>query len=249
MRRGVSTSLIRSSVELIDMLPEAELYELGFFKPADLEVVVDFLKRRARPFGVHAPFILSYDSHPSPTSLDPEKRGRTFSVNEICAHIARTLGAEYMVIHFPTAHQDEDWRILWNEVVAHVVKLSRIVRIRVENVYGNACFHSADDFRFFLTEAGVGMCVDIGHLLLDSEVYGFDPINFIERLSEFIEEFHIYYADPISYIKCHHAPWGERKIFREILEFIRSFDVDFVLEATPECEGLDKLLSYWRGLG
>jgi len=170
-------------------------------------------------------------------------------VNKKCAELARKIGAEYMIIHFPNALQKENWLSVYREVEREFSELAGVISVRVENVYGNDHFHSAEDYRTFLENTGCKMCVDIGHLLLDAEVYGFSPIEFIEKLSDFVEEFHIYYADFETYKKCHHAPWGESKEFLEVLEFIKDFDADFVLEPTPECEeGLEKLFEYWRDL-
>jgi len=248
LRKGVSTSIIRSRPDLLETLPQADVYELGFFKMEDLERVLHFFS--GRHFGVHAPFVYRYvDRHPNPTSLNEEKRWDTFSVNRRCADLSKKIGADYVVVHFPNAVQKENWLFIYEEVEREFSELATLARVRVENVYGNDHFHSAKDYRIFLENTGCKMCVDVGHLLLDAEIYHLSPVKFIEELSDLIEEFHVYYADFETYRRCHDAPWGELKDFFEILEFIRGMDVDFVIEPTPECsEGLEKLLEYWRDL-
>ncbi|MCD6551270.1 sugar phosphate isomerase/epimerase [Thermotoga sp.] len=248
MRKGVSTSIIRSNTDLLETLPQADVYELGFFKMEDLERVLCFFAGKS--FGVHAPFVYRYaDHHPNPTSLNEEKRKDTFSVNRKCAELSRKIGAEYMVVHFPNAVQKENWLSIYKELEREFSKLVEIIEVRAENVHGNDHFHGAKDYRIFLENTGCTMCVDIGHLLLDAEIYGVSPVKFIEELSDLIEEFHIYYADTETYKRCHHAPWGDSKNFFEILKFIKDIDADFVIEPTPECsEGLERLLEYWRDL-
>ncbi|PLV59484.1 sugar phosphate isomerase/epimerase [Thermotoga sp. KOL6] len=249
MRKGISTSIIKSNPKLLKFLPDAELYELGFFTMEDLEKVLRFFA--GKKFGVHAPFVYRYAKrHPNPTSLNEKDRIDTFLVNKKCADLSKKIGSEYMVVHFPNALQQENWLYIYEEVEREFFELSKMIEIRVENVYGNDYFHSAKDYKIFLGNTHCTMCVDIGHLILDAEMYGFSPARFIDVLSDSISEFHIYYADFETYRKCHHAPWGDSRIFHEILEFIRGMDADFVIESTPECpDGLEMLLEYWRGLG
>jgi len=247
LRKGVSTSIIRSDPHLLTTLPDADLYELGFFKREDLGTILSFFKNKK--FGVHAPFIYRYVYHPAPTSLNIKERSDTFSINRKCAELSKKIGAEYMVVHFPNAFQKESWLPIYREVESEFCNLSTLIPIRIENIYGNDHFHEAKDYKSFLENTNSTMCVDIGHLLIDSELYGFSPVNFVELLSDKISEFHIYYADLETYKVCHHAPWGNSKRFREILNFIKDMNVDFVIEPTTECKnGLERLLKYWREL-
>jgi len=247
-RKGISTSVIRSRVSLIEQLPEAQFYELGFFRREDLERIVEFFS--GKRIGVHAPFVFRYKNHhPAPTSLDEKERRDTYSVNRECALLARGIGAEYVVVHFPNAIQRENWLSVYGEAVEHFGTLNEILPVRVENVYGNDHFHTARDYASFLRDTGCTMCLDVGHLLIDSKVYGFSARKFVEELADLISEVHLYYADLQTYKRCHHAPWGDSEEFLDLLEFLKGFDVDFVIEATPECaDGLEKLFSYWRDL-
>lgn len=246
MRKGISTSIIKSNTKFLDQLPKANLYELGFFESKDLETILEFF--HGKSFGIHSPFVYRYaDHHPMPTSLDKNSRENTFEVNKRCAELAKKIGAEYIVVHFPNTMQKENWIFLLKEAKNAFLALNEIIEVRIENVYGNSCFHHAIDYLNFLRNTKCGMCIDIGHLLIDSEIYGFSPLRFIEELSEQIVEFHIYYADLETYKHCHHAPWGESMVFHEVLKIIRDFDVDFVLEPTPDCvDGLERLFEYWR---
>jgi len=252
-RKCISTSLIRANKELIYTLPYAKHYELTFFKSEDIEIIQRFLNERNSTFGIHAPFIFRYkEIHPNPTSLNDELRDDTFKKNIECAHLAKNMGAQYIVIHYPNAMQKEDWRAekkVVDSSTKHLTELREIIDIRIENVYFNDSFHSAEDFSWLLKESNATLCLDIGHLLLDSEQYEFDVVKFIDTLEEYISEVHIYYADIETYQKCHHAPWGDSKEFLRLLDRIRYLDCDFTIEASNDCKsGLEKLFEYWEGL-
>jgi len=252
-RKGVSTSLIRSNEEHLHLLPMAGLYELTFFRARALEKVLTFLRERNASFGVHLPFVFRYSKvHPLPTSLFESERLDTFEVNLFASLFSRQIGAEYVVVHFPTAQQREDWledRTILHECVEHLVKLNEILPVRIENVYMNDRFHNSQDYNWLCFETNAKLCVDVGHLLIDSQIYGFDPVRFIDNVSTHVAEFHIYYADWETYRRCHHAPWGESRDFLRVLDFLRDFDADFVIEPSNDCvEGLEKLLDYWEGL-
>lgn len=242
-RKGISTSTIRANILRIDELPLAELYELTFFQKKDLDKLKEFLEKRGKPFGIHLPFVFRYASvHPNPTSLDRTLRNDTYTVNIKSARFAKSFGAEYVVAHFPNAKQKEAWKDVYDIVIEsleYFYELNKIIETRLENVYMNDYFHSADDYLFVLKETGCTMCLDIGHLLIDSEIYAFDPVSFIEKLQDFITEFHIYYADLKTYEECHHAPWGDSLNFRRVLEVIKGFEnVDFVAEPSNDCPNL-----------
>jgi len=249
-RKGISTSTIRANILKIEELPFAELYELTFFQKQDLDTLKEFLEKRGKPFGIHLPFVFRYAAvHPNPTSLDINLRNDTYAVNIESASFAKSFGAEYVVVHFPNAKQNEAWKDVYGivmESLEHFYELNKIIETRLENVYMNDYFHSPDDYLFVLKETGCTMCLDIGHLLIDSEVYDFDPVYFIEKLADFITEFHIYYADLRTYEQCHHAPWGDSFNFRRVLDVIKEFDgVDFVAEPSNDCPNqLSKLIEF-----
>jgi len=253
-RKGISTSIIRADIEKIDSLPSADLYELTFFKSCDIDKLKKFLSKRGKPFGIHLPFVFRYLlTHPQPTTLDDVVRNDTYDTNLESAQIAKKLGAEYVILHFPSAKQKDSWKNnhkLFEECIEHIEKLNGIVNVRIENVYMNDDFHSAEDYIWVLKESKTKMCIDIGHLLIDSKIYSFDAAEFIEKLADYTVEFHIYYADIVTYEKCHHAPWGDSKEFRKLLEILYQFDnVDFVIEPSNDCpEKLPLLLNFWEGL-
>lgn len=252
-RKIVSTSLIRANVKRLQTLPCSEFYELTFFKPEDLEHVLAFLKSRNARFGVHCPFIYRYVAvHPHPTSLNRTLRKDTFEKNELCADLSKKIGAEYMVLHFPNAHQKERWkehRKILSEVLEHIGKLNQMIEIRLENIYGNDDFHKPEDYVWIARETGTTLCIDVGHLLLDFENYGIRPVDFIRKCEQYISEVHLYYADTETYRRCHHAPWGDSKVFFEILDVVKELDCDITLEAGPDCsEGLERLFEFFESL-
>ncbi len=252
MRKGLSTSIIRANIEKIDQLPPVAHFELTFFDSEDIDELVNFLKHRKSTFGIHAPFVYRYAQiHPQPTSLDSSMRQDTLAKNLDCVKLARRLGAEYVVVHFPNACQRENWLCIYDTVVEELSKLNNSeIQVRIENVYGNDFFHTAENFQQLLQETGLKMCVDIGHLLIDSQLYGIDPIKFVEKLKAHIAEFHIYYADLVEYKRCHHKAWKDEKGFIDLLEYIREVDADFILEPSPEClEEFEKLMAYLENLG
>ena len=247
MRKGISTSWILSNSDLLYDLPKAELYELGFFKSKDLPKIREFLGKREASYGIHAPFIFSFDGHPALTSTIEKQRVKNMMIMEKCASFSEKFGAEYMIVHFPNAEQKENWLYLLPSVSDFLVNLNKKLNIRIENVYGNEYFHDSEDYLAFLRDVNLPLCLDIGHLLLDSQIFGFDPIKFVNRISEYIAEVHIYYADSNVYKKCHHKPWGESEDFLNALNILRELDADFVIEATPQCpDGFDQLMNFWR---
>ena len=247
MRKGISTSWILSNSDLLDTLPKAELYELGFFKSKDLPKIREFLERRKASFGVHAPFIFSFDGHPALTSTFERQKKKTMMIMEKCASFSKEFGAEYMIIHFPDVKQKEDWLHSLPNVSDFLINLNGKLNVRVENVYGNEYFHSANDYAAFLKDTNLPLCLDIGHLILDSQLFGFDPMKFIDKVYEYIIEMHLYFANLEAYKKCHHKPWGENENFLNILNALQELDADFVIEATPQCpDGFDQLMNFWR---
>uniref|UniRef100_A0A7C5VL77 Sugar phosphate isomerase/epimerase n=1 Tax=Fervidobacterium thailandense TaxID=1008305 RepID=A0A7C5VL77_9BACT len=252
-RKIVSTSLIRADVERLQTLPSSEFYELTFFKPEHLEKVLTFLKSRNASFGVHCPFIYRYAAvHPHPTSLNKDFRKDTFEKNELCANLSKKIGAEYMVIHFPNAHQKECWKDygeVLSEVLDHIGTLNEMIEVRLENVYGNDDFHKPEDYIWIARETGTTLCIDVGHLLLDHEIYGVRPVDFILKCEQYISEVHLYYADTETYKRCHHAPWGDSKVFFQVLDVVKELNCDITLEAGPDCsEGLEHLFEFFESL-
>ncbi len=249
MRKGVSTSIIKSNIDLLHKLPDADLYELGFFNAEDLDRIKSFINQKNTSFGIHCPFVYRFPRHPHLTSMDNAKRKKTMEIIEKCAILSKDLKAEYIVVHFPDSYQNENWLMLLDYIKSFLSHINHIIPVRIENVYFNKYFHSYRDYLRFFEDTEFTFCVDIGHLLMDAEYFRFNPLEFIKKTKNFISEFHIYYADIRSYKKCHHKPWKEDENFLRILNFIKSFDCDMVIEPTPYCnEGLDKLLIYWRNL-
>ncbi|MEN3041873.1 MAG: sugar phosphate isomerase/epimerase [Fervidobacterium sp.] len=248
-RKVISTSLIRANIEKLNDLPVSKHYELTFFKENDLSKILEFLHAKNAAFGLHAPFIYRYKQvHPFPTSTIDELRKDTYEKNCNCAILGKNIGARYVVIHFPNAQQSENWiaeqKIVY-EATEVIFRLNQIIPVRIENVYMNDYFHSPEDYTCFVKQTNTTLCIDIGHLLIDSEIYNFDPVEFVDKCAEYISEFHLYYADLEIYNQCHHAPWGNSKNFLRLLDFIKDFECDFTVEASNDCnDGLDKLLSY-----
>lgn len=248
-RKVVSTSLIRANIDKLNELPDSQSYELTFFKEYDLERLLDFLKNKDATFGLHAPFVYRYaEIHPFPTSLNRMLRYDTYQKNISCALLGKNIGAEYIVVHFPSAKQSENWikdKSVLKDAISHITEINQILPVRIENVYMNDYFYNPEDYISIAKETNTTLCIDIGHLLIDSEIYNFNPIKFIDKCKDFIDEFHVYYADLEIYSQCHHAPWGDSKQFHDLLSFIKDFQCDFTIEASNDCkDGLDKLLNY-----
>ena len=255
MRKGISTSMIRANIEKIETLPVSSHYELTFFKQQDVETVLNFLKKRNATFGIHAPFIYKYkETHPFPTHLLEDLRIDTYITNVFCGKFAKNIGAEYIVIHFPNAKQKDNWKKekIVNQAINHIVNLNRIIETRIENVYLNDYFHNPQDYVWLAKETNTRLCIDIGHLLIDTEYYMLDPIDFLNQTIEYTKEYHLYYADIETYNKCHHAPWGDSLQFKKILELIaqvKKLDIDLVIEPSNDCPNeLSKLLEYWEAV-
>ncbi|ABR31437.1 xylose isomerase [Thermosipho melanesiensis] len=234
MRLGVSTSVIRSDLRFLGYFLKKfrsfDLFELGFLDPTFLNSINNIKK----PYGIHAPFIFKLSSHPKFTSGDFEE---TFRKILKSALFARNLSAEYLIVHYPDTLQTKDWRSNFRLLE----QLSNIIKVRVENTFGNSFFYKASDYRFLCKELNLGLCIDLGHLLIDDRL---NPFEFIEQLADFIEEFHVYYANSKTYKTCHHMPWYEDKVYIDLLRLIKSFNVDIVIESTPECNGIEKLIDF-----
>ncbi|ANQ54458.1 MULTISPECIES: TIM barrel protein [unclassified Thermosipho (in: thermotogales)] len=236
MKIGVSTSVIRSDFRFLkyflEKFEDLDFYELGFLSP----LFVNNLFNLKKSFGIHAPFIFKMDFHPKLTCNDYHE---TFRKIRQSAFMAKYLSAKYLIVHYPDTLQLQDWK----DNFKLLDELKGIIKIRIENTFGNKYFYAAKDYKFLCEELGLTMCIDIGHLLLDERI---NPFDFIEELSDFVEEFHVYYADDKTYKKCHHLPWSDNEKYINLLNFIKEFDVDIVIEATPDCKGLDRLLNFWR---
>lgn len=237
MRRiGVSTSVIRSDFRLINYYIRkfnfANLFEFGFINPMYVHNIY-VLKNKS--IGVHSPFVFKLNGHPM---LTRSNYFETYSKILKSAYFAKNIGAEYLIVHYPDTLQNEDWK--GNEILLY--ELNKIIKIRLENTYGNKFFYSEVDYKRICGNLNLKLCVDIGHLMLDDRI---NPIKFIDTLSDYIEEFHIYFANKLTYNLCHHKPWENDKNYLDLLEYIKNFEADLVIETTPECgENLDKLLNF-----
>ncbi|MBZ4650778.1 sugar phosphate isomerase/epimerase [Thermosipho sp. (in: thermotogales)] len=235
-RLGVSTSVVKSDLRMIKYLTEkfkfSNLFEIGFIDPKyinNLNVI------KGKSIGVHSPFIFKLKNHPKLTHSDYHF---TFSKILRSAYFAKQIKSEYLIVHYPDALQNDDW----NKNLFLLEELSSIIKIRIENTYGNKFFYSEKDYKNLCQDLNLKLCIDIGHLLLDERI---NPFKFIEFLEEYIEEFHIYYADKKIYKICHHKPWSENKYYIELLKLIMKLDADIVIESTPQCnKDLDKLLKF-----
>jgi sugar phosphate isomerase/epimerase len=184
------------------------------------------LKRNPRPqelrLGVHCPLPFSgWVPYFEITGPDAARQREAVALVARTIQSAREVGADYVVVHFPTVVRGpvdlsgvapEAAR---RQAASVAIELSELasragVRLLLENVGPNPCLCRAEHYcELFEQTPALQMCLDFGHAhVLD---IGEDVYSFTQKVAPFVASIHLYNANPNSYrVGSHHAPSAER---------------------------------------
>ncbi len=208
---------------------------------------------------IHAPLIRP-DWYPDPPTwsflcdVDKDSRDLTFRmITETLAH-AEDIGAEYIVVHFPTPCTDGAGErqatlesIAWKscDQLAEL-SLKRDMPIHIEGLV-NSPYLNTGFLSQALSEYHLRYCFDAGHMHLASQTNGFDLYEFAAGIAPFVGSVHLWNnRGNDDYLTFRHIPvhpsqdpgkgWAD---IRRLLEIMR-----------PSCPViLESPLSYPEALG
>lgn len=153
---------------------------------------------------IHAPLIKPqwYPDPPTGSFLcdvDKDSRDRTFRmITETLAH-AEDIGAEYIVVHFPTPGTDGAGesearleRIVWKscDQLAEL-SMKRGIPIHIEGL-GNSPYLTTGFLGQALSQYPLRYCFDAGHMHVASQTNGFDLYQFAAGIAPFLGSVHLW---------------------------------------------------------
>ncbi|HAZ31930.1 MAG TPA: hypothetical protein DCY61_04465 [Dehalococcoidia bacterium] len=208
---------------------------------------------------IHAPLIRP-DWYPDPPTwsflcdVDKDSRDRTFRmITESLAH-AEDIGAEYIVVHFPTPCADAAGEkqatlesIAWKscDQLAEI-SMKRGTPIHIEGL-GNSPYLTTGFLGQALSQYPLRYCFDAGHMHLASQTNDFDLYEFAAGIASFVGSVHLWNnRGSDDYLTFRHIPvhpsqdpgegWAD---IRKLLEILR-----------PSCPVIfESPLSYPEALG
>lgn len=153
---------------------------------------------------IHTPLI-KLDWYPDPPTwsflcdVDKDSRNRTFKmISETLAH-AEDIGAEYIIVHFPTPSTDaagESEAKLLSIAWKSCDKLAELsvksgIAIHIEGLCNSP--YLADGFLpDVLGQYPLRYCFDTGHMNIASKINGFDLYEFAEGMAQFVGSIHLW---------------------------------------------------------
>ena len=193
---------------------------------------------------IHAPLerLSWYNAPPTFTFLceaNPERRQLSLRMIEETMMHAQDLGAEYVVVHFPSPGTsngvddrtyDEAFEVAWHsaELLSDMGQRYKIP-LHIEG-FGPSPFLNVAFLTKVLTELPwLSYCFDTGHMHLQSQQFGFDFYEFARDLAPYIGSFHIWNVRKFEDYAAHrHIPfhpsqspeegWGDiERILRIVL--------------------------------
>ncbi len=228
-------------------------FELFNFPPDELPALKRILLSEDLAFGVHAPLVRP-DWYPDPPTVsflcnvNSEDRKLTMRMIEEAASQAQDIGAEYLLVHFPSPCEDASGEserkleyIAWKSC-DWLAELSakRGIPIVAEGV--GASQHLRADLlaKMFSEYPVLRFCYDVGHMKLASLVRNLDPYEFAQAVKPFTIEVHLWnIRGREDYRRYHHIPVhpsqkpeeGWMDVRRIIEIFGEREDVFFILES------------------
>ncbi len=153
---------------------------------------------------IHAP-LLKPDWYPDPPTwsflcdVASDSRNRTFKmISETLAH-AKDIGAEYVIVHFPTPSTDGNGESesklesIARKSCDHLAELSVKwnITIHIEGL-GNSPYLNNGFLVQSMSQYPLRYCFDTGHMNLASKVSKFDLYDFAEEVRPFVGSIHLW---------------------------------------------------------
>jgi sugar phosphate isomerase/epimerase len=253
---GLSTGMMKGDLTRLPLLDrfEASHVEVGFLRPAPLEVVMEAVRASGRTFGFHDP--LPWHPRwrwPSLTAPDPVEQARSLGVMRHTLRTVASHGAGYALTHFPSVHfaPVDGWSRARALASAHeaAATLARWgdeldIPILLENVGPNPYWDAAAWVEIFETYPRLGFCLDVGHLHLETRGDHGADVAFAAALAPFTRQMHIYNATEAAYREWHHVPahpeqdpragWIDLPAVLETVIAGRDGPLCLIFEHTPE---------------
>lgn len=195
----------------LPLIDRAGLYRAEFvlFEREDKALLSRFIEERKLRFSVHCPLFNPVDPPEHPLLaciMDADEKRRKYSLELIRTTMedGASIGAEYAVVHLQrVSHFSEDdtgaldyrelidalWRscetlTLWSDELG--------IDVCVENLFDHSKFHEARSYvEVFRAFPRLSLCLDIGHLDMDSRIFGVDFDGFIDELLPYLRAVHL----------------------------------------------------------
>lgn len=184
-------------------LSRGEFYN---FPPKDVAPLKKQILSRNLARSIHAPLVKP-DWYPDPPTwsflcdVDTDSRNRTFKMILQTLDHAEDMGAEYVVVHFPTPSTDANGespaklRDIARRSAEQLAELSvkRDIPLHIEGL-GNSPYLDLDDGFLIgmLSQYPLPYCFDTGHMHLASKLNRFDLYEFAQRIAPFVGSAHLW---------------------------------------------------------
>ncbi len=197
---GLSGSTILSNPEQFHelFLEELDHIEIGEFPDEDaFKLFIQHLKSAQRSFGIHSPLMRKNSKYDliEYVHIEPEKAW--YQIEEEAMRLT-SLGAEYVLVHFPYFKTDRNG-VVHQEIEQGLQRLSQLqdkydIPLVCEPKLGqnrNPCgIHYLDDFSVERWEHyGLPLCFDLGDYLLADADHIFDHIH---KWQDYIKVVHLH---------------------------------------------------------
>ncbi len=182
-------------------LSRGEFYN---FPQDELGALKKHLLQKDLARSIHTPLVKP-DGYPDPPTwsflcdVSKESQSRTFKMIADTLDYAEEIGAEHIIVHFPTLPTDTDGEsekmllsIAWKSC-DQLAELSekRGIPIHIEGLCNSP--HLDDEFLIeALSQYPLKYCFDTGHMHVASQVRGFDLLDFARKMAPFVGSIHLW---------------------------------------------------------
>ena len=214
---GVSTAVLARRVDLsplLDLRPDiVEWYAL----PSSVVGEIERFGAYGIQSALHAPMPFEGPGTPrfAPTSVDSDLAAAALTMVRRTLECARSLGALYVVIHFPDPDPPYAPAGFSDRAAAfldEVIELSSrsSIPVLLENMTPNPCLRSPAQYESVLARyPELGLCLDLGHAHLTQPSHTLDA--YIDALAGRVRAVHVYNTTPARYAQHGHEPIAERQ--------------------------------------
>ena len=260
---GINSRMIREVsngpifADKVDLI-EVGIGESGVLKQGTIDYKrLDEFTPLKNKFSIHGPYSQDYYGNQINLGI---KSNRNFEVMEQVFKIASFLEAETIVLHGEKV--ECDYRDALLNVIANFKQLSRMaadysLTLLIENLPTELNIdkigiipHEILQVIESVNESNLKFCFDIGHGTLSANLYSFDVLEFVTKLSHYLHHMHIHDNQGISEVVDkkfgdQHLPLGKGKVqYARIFQAIIKTKVkNTVLELRPQDGRVEALKS------
>lgn len=183
--------------------------EFVLFDRGDRELLSRFISERKIRFSVHCPLFNPVDPPENPLlacimDADEERRKCSMQLIRTTMEDGAAMGAEYAVVHLQRVNHFSredvgaaDARTLKDSLWKSCEELCEWIEmlgigVCVENLFDHSGFYAAESYAEVFREfPRLSLCLDVGHLDMDSRIFGVDFGEFIRELMPYLRAVHL----------------------------------------------------------